>query len=82
MNRWKFRKLFDVLESRVKEEGKKSPSWFLGFLEGLGNRKLKGVQVGALVNLLLVTDKEVSFDVPEMVVESDYETFDFLKNLS
>lgn len=58
MNKYKFRKLFSALEERVKTEGKKDPSWFLGYVEGLGTGKLTGYQIGALVNLLLVPDSD------------------------
>lgn len=54
MNKWRFRKLINVLQERVNNEGKKNPAWFLGFVEGLGKRKLSGVQIGALVDLLLL----------------------------
>lgn len=58
MDRKRFGILFDTLKERVSQEGKKSPEWFLGFVEGLGTRRLTGYQIGALVDLLLVPEKE------------------------
>lgn len=54
MYRRKFVKLFDALKERVEKEGKKSPEWFLGFVEGFGNQKLTGYQIGALYYLLVL----------------------------
>ena len=51
---WKFKRLYNDLKVRVEEEGKKNPSWLLGYLQGRGDRKLTGYQFGALVDLLLV----------------------------
>lgn len=84
MSPWKFRQLFSVLQNRVKEDGKKSPAWFLGFVEGLGSRKLSGVQIGALVDLLLLPDKESDMEIPEgmeVLDENNLPDFDFLKSL-
>ena len=58
MDRKRFGVLFDTLKERVSQEGKKSPEWFLGFVEGLGTRRLTGYQTGALVDLLLVPEKK------------------------
>ncbi len=58
MNRWSFKKLFSDLKIRVEEEGKKDSSWLMGYVQGLGNRKLTGYQFGALVDLLLVHPDE------------------------
>lgn len=71
MNKKLFRKLFATLKERVEKEGKKSPAWFLGFVEGLGNRKLKGYQIGALVNLLLLPEDEIAADNNENVMLSN-----------
>lgn len=54
MNKWKFKKLMETLQYRVEQEGKKDPAWVLGFVEGLGKRKLTGYQAGAIINLLLL----------------------------
>ncbi|MGN0506413.1 MAG: hypothetical protein ACI4FZ_07620 [Lachnospiraceae bacterium] len=54
MNKWKFKKLMETLQYRVEHEGKKDPAWVLGFVEGLGKRKLTGYQAGAIINLLLL----------------------------
>ena len=85
MVRWKFRRLFDVLQSRVNDEGKKSPAWFLGFVEGLGSRKLTGHQIGALVNLLLVSEKdEIILSAPAhdmQPIPEEQLNFDFLSKL-
>ena len=56
MSKGKFGVLLDTLKDRVSAEGKKEPSWFLGFVEGLGSRCLTGYQIGALVDLLLVPE--------------------------
>lgn len=54
MNKVAFKKLFNDLKVRVEEEGKKDPSWLMGYVQGLGNKSLTGYQVGALIDLLLV----------------------------
>lgn len=54
MEKNKFLKLYEVLLERVKNEGKKSPDWFLGFVEGFGNQKLTGYQIGALYHLMVL----------------------------
>ena len=54
MDRFTFKKLYADLKVRVEIEGKKDPSWLMGYVQGLGNRKLTGYQVGALIDLLLV----------------------------
>lgn len=89
---WQFRKMFNALENRVKEDGKLSSDWFLGYMEGRGTKKLTGAQVGALVDLCLMPNKKVPFDssVPadevlnmlSVVEEKDLPEMDFLKNLS
>ena len=54
MNKRAFRILMAELEHRVEVEGKRSPSWLMGYLQGKGKKKLTGYQVAALVDLLLV----------------------------
>lgn len=54
MDGFAFKKLFADLKVRVEIEGKKDPSWLMGFVQGLGKKKLTGYQVGALIDLLLV----------------------------
>ena len=54
MEKKAFRNLLADLERRVHEEGKKNPSWLMGYLQGLGTRSLTGFQCAALVDLLLV----------------------------
>lgn len=54
MRKSAFRSLMADLEQRVKEEGKKNPSWLMGYLQGLGAGTLTGFQCAALVDLLLV----------------------------
>lgn len=54
MNKRAFRILMEELELRVKQEGKKNPSWLFGYLQGKGNEKLTGYQIAALIDLLLV----------------------------
>lgn len=54
MKKKEFRNLMADLERRVHEEGKKNPSWLMGYLQGLGTRSLTGFQCAALVDLLLV----------------------------
>lgn len=58
MNRFAFKRLYSDLTVRVKDEGKKNSSWLMGFLQGLGNRKLTGYQCAAFVDLLLVHPEE------------------------
>ncbi len=52
----KFLKLFEALRERIEKEGKKSPDWFLGFVEGFGNQKLTGYQIGALYHLIVLQE--------------------------
>ena len=56
MLRSRFKKLLDALKERIEKEGKKSPHWFLGFVEGLGYQKLTGYQIGALYHLVVLPD--------------------------
>lgn len=58
MNRKKFLKLYEALKERIEKEGKKSPDWFLGFVEGFGNQKLTGYQIGALYHLMVLHGPE------------------------
>ena len=58
MNRLAFKRLYNDLTVRVKDEGKKNSSWLMGFLQGLGNGKLTGYQCAAFVDLLLVHPEE------------------------
>lgn len=72
MNRYAFNRLFSDLTVRVKEEGKKNSSWLMGFLQGLGKRKLTGYQCAAFVDLLLVIPEEpekVDLPTPAVPVE-------------
>ena len=52
MNKRSFRNLMDDLTRRVEQEGKKNPSWLMGYLQGKGSAKLTGYQCAALVDLL------------------------------
>lgn len=54
MLNFKFKRLYNDLQIRVKEENKTDSSWLMGFVQGLGNKKLTGYQFAALVDLLLV----------------------------
>lgn len=54
MPRKAFLKLFEALKERVEKEGKCKPDWFLGFVEGFGNQKLTGYQIGALYHLMVL----------------------------
>lgn len=54
MNNLSFKKLYTDLQIRVKEEKKTDSSWLMGFVQGLGKKKLTGYQFAALVDLLLV----------------------------
>ncbi|MBP3578960.1 MAG: hypothetical protein J6K15_12690 [Lachnospiraceae bacterium] len=63
MNRFAFKRLYSDLTVRVKDEGKKNSSWLMGFLQGLGNRKLTGYQCAAFVDLLLVHPEEPELDI-------------------
>ena len=58
MRKSNFSKLYEDLKMRVKEENKTDASWLMGFMQGLGNRRLTGYQFAALVDLLLVQPKE------------------------
>lgn len=57
MRKSNFSKLYEDLKMRVKEENKTDASWLMGFMQGLGNRRLTGYQFAALVDLLLVQPK-------------------------
>ena len=57
MRKRNFSKLYEDLKIRVKEENKTDASWLMGFMQGLGNRRLTGYQFAALVDLLLVQSK-------------------------
>ena len=69
MNKRDFRLLMEEQERRVEQEGKRSPSWLMGYLQGKGKKKLTGYQIAALIDLLLVPlEKEFAVDavaVPE-----------------
>lgn len=54
MNKYLFKRVFEDLSHRVEVEGKKNPSWLMGYLQGLGSGTLTGFQCAALVDLLLV----------------------------
>lgn len=54
MLNFKFKRLYNNLQIRVKEENKTDSSWLMGFAQGLGKKKLTGYQFAALVDLLLV----------------------------
>lgn len=54
MLRFRFNRLYNNLEVRIKEEQKIDSSWLMGFVQGLGSKKLSGRQFAALVDLLLV----------------------------
>ena len=62
MQKRNFNKLYEDLKIRVKEENKTDASWLMGFMQGLGNRVLTGYQFAALVDLLLVQEKEMKED--------------------
>lgn len=57
MQKREFRAILKTLEDRFKNGEKKSRDWYIGFVEGLGNRSLTGYQIGALANLILPDDK-------------------------
>ena len=59
MRRSEFIKLYETQKERVAADGKRSPEWFLGFVEGFRKQKLTGYQVGALIHLLLIPDPPV-----------------------
>ena len=72
MSRREFVKLYEVLKERVENEGKCSPDRFLGYIEGFGNRKMTGYQVGALYYLLVLPStvkSEHKEEVNEIVSE-------------
>lgn len=75
MNKFTYKKLYNDLSVRVKEEGKKNSSWLMGFLQGLGKGKLTGYQCAAFVDLLLVHPEEPEFvehmTAPVVPVASD-----------
>lgn len=86
MLRCQFKKLFDVLEYRVKHGGEKGPTYLLGYAEGLGNGKLTGYQFGALVHLFLSPDANgdsINKSVQVLPAEDEIENadFDYLKKL-
>lgn len=56
MRRNQFLKLYDALNERIAKEGKKSPEWFLGFVEGFGKQLLTGYQIGALYYLIVLPE--------------------------
>lgn len=56
MRRNQFLKLYDALNERIAKEGKKSPEWFLGFVEGFGKQLLTGYQIGALYYLVVLPE--------------------------
>lgn len=62
---FQFKRLYTDLQIRVKEENKTDSSWLMGFVQGLGRKKLTGYQFAALVDLLLVHPAEP--EVPEPV---------------
>lgn len=71
MNRSVFKKILEDLTRRVENEGKKNPSWLMGFLQGLGSARLTGYQCAALVDLLLVPlekEQPVEENVPDVEV--------------
>ena len=41
---WRFKRLISSLQFRVEQEGRKDPAWVVGFVEGLGKRKLTGYE--------------------------------------
>lgn len=61
MNKHLFRRVLEDLTRRVEKEGKKNPSWLMGYLQGLGFAKLNGYQCAALVDLLLVPLEKEQF---------------------
>ena len=68
MNKRSFRNLMDDLTRRVEQEGKKNPSWLMGYLQGKGSTNLTGYQCAALVDLLLVPlekEQQPAKEVPE-----------------
>lgn len=65
MEKKAFRNLMADLERRVISEGKKNPSWLMGYLQGLGTRNLTGFQCAALVDLLLVPLEQQTVGVDE-----------------
>ena len=69
MNKFMFKKVYEDLSHRVELEGKKNPSWLMGYLQGLGSGTLTGFQCAALIDLLLVPlEKPVVLDEAEAVV--------------
>ena len=71
MNRFLFKRIFEDLTRRVEKEGKKNPSWLMGYLQGLGSARLTGYQCAALVDLLLVPlekEQPVEESVPDVEV--------------
>ena len=72
MNKYLFRRQLDDLTRRVEVEGKRNPSWLMGYLQGKGNEKLTGYQCAALIDLLLVPLEKLQNGVnPELVQHSD-----------
>lgn len=71
MNRLRFKRLYDDLTRRVEIEGKKNPSWLMGYLQGKGREKLTGLQCAALVDLLLVPlESNLSVEKPEVAAQA------------
>ena len=60
MLRFRFNRLYSNLEMRIKEENKIDSSWLMGFVQGLGRKKLSGYQFAALVDLLLVHPEQAT----------------------
>ncbi len=68
MLNFKFKRLYNDLQFRVKEENKTDSSWLMGYVQGLGKKKLTGYQFAALVDLLLVRP---AVPEPEGIPEPD-----------
>ena len=70
MNKHLFRRILEDLTRRVEKEGKKNPSWLMGYLQGLGSAKLTGYQCAALIDLLLVPleKEQLTEEIPEPAV--------------
>ena len=72
MSRKEFAKLYREIEEREKTEKKTGFKWLLGYVEGLGKRKLTGFQIGALLYLLVSSDKDLSVnEETETEIETD-----------
>ena len=70
MEKKKFRSLYDDLSHRVKEEGKKNPSWIMGYFQGLGNGTLTGYQAAALVGVHACLVGQPPWLIPSYHVQS------------